>query len=102
MSTHSLSTHSRRLHATVALTAAAFAFGVSSGPASAAVSFKVAEHTPALSDPWSLTLGDLNQDGRPDIVAPSVYGNSANVALGRVGGTFAPTATTPTTVAGGN
>jgi hypothetical protein len=103
MTTHIPSHKSPRLRAILALTAAALAFGgLSTSDSSAAVSFKLAAHAPALSDPWSLTLGDLNQDGHPDIVAPSVSGNSANVALGRAGGVFAPTATTPSTVPGGN
>jgi hypothetical protein len=103
MTTHIPSPNSRRLRATLALTAAALAFGgFTASGVSAAVTFKLAAHTPALSDPWSLALADLNQDGRPDIVAPSVGGNSANVALGRASGVFAPTATTASTVAGGN
>jgi FG-GAP-like repeat/Collagen triple helix repeat (20 copies) len=102
MTTHVPLPKSHRRRATVALAAATVAFGTFAGGASAAVTFQPSAHTPALSDPWSLTLGDLDGDGRSDIVAPSIGGNSANVALGRAGGAFAPTATTPTTVAGGN
>src|SRR4051794_1560649 len=107
MTTHAPSTHRqttlRRVRPAAALAAAALAFGAFGATnASADVSFKVGTRMPAAGVPWGVTLGDLDQDGRPDIVAPSISGNSLNVALGRVGGAFAPLVTTPTGVPGGN
>src|SRR4051794_27817517 len=104
MTTNTPSTHRhttfKRLGAAAATALALTAIAATN--ASAAVSFKADTRMPALGDPWSLTVGDLDQDGHPDIVAPSISGNNANVFLGRIGGVFASPTTTPTSVSGGN
>src|SRR3954467_9615992 len=98
MPTHTPSTHRNTTPRRVgAAAAAALALAAAAAPnASAAVSFKADARMPALGDPWALPVGDLNQDGHPDIVAPSISGNNANVFLGRVGGAFGPPTETPT------
>src|SRR5699024_9793597 len=64
--------------------ATALALGAfTAASASAAVSFSAATPTPGFDDPYTLALGDLNQDGDPDVIATSISGNAADVALGR-------------------
>ncbi|MDB5235008.1 MAG: hypothetical protein JWR44_2001 [Hymenobacter sp.] len=48
--------------------------------------------TGANSSPFSLALGDVNGDGRTDIITANYYVNTAGVLLGQGGGTFAPVA----------
>ena len=46
------------------------------------------------SYPYSVAIGDLNGDGRPDLaVANSTASNNVGVLLGQSGGTFAPAVT---------
>lgn len=51
--------------------------------------------TGAGSQPASVALGDVNGDGRLDIVTANINNNAAGVLLGQAGGTFAPITTYP-------
>ncbi|MBF9142889.1 T9SS type A sorting domain-containing protein [Hymenobacter properus] len=46
--------------------------------------------TGAFSGPAGLTLGDVNRDGRLDIVTANLNSSTVGVLLGQAGGTFAP------------
>ncbi|MGB8064126.1 MAG: FG-GAP-like repeat-containing protein [Candidatus Sulfotelmatobacter sp.] len=63
----------------------------------APVSFANASNSPlTISEPYGIAAADFNQDGKPDLVVTAnirVY-----VYLGNGDGTFAPTATSPTTM----
>ncbi len=50
-------------------------------------------------DPYPHAAADVNGDGRLDLVAPNVRGNSVSVLLGDGRGGFKPTATSPHAVA---
>jgi hypothetical protein len=50
-------------------------------------------------DPYSVTLGDVNGDGRLDIITANYSGNSTSVLLGNGDGTFAATTTFSTGMA---
>ncbi|HTI33866.1 MAG TPA: VCBS repeat-containing protein, partial [Miltoncostaea sp.] len=75
--------------ATVGLTAAA-ALGAA-GTASAADGYFTSGPRVTVSHPYALTTGDVNRDGRPDLVAAGVLPYAAHVFLGTPGGfTAAP------------
>jgi hypothetical protein len=64
-------------------------------------SFAPAEGSPFAvgRDPYPLAVGDVNGDGRPDIVTPNVRGNTLSVLLGDGKGGFANAPGSPVQVA---
>ena len=91
-----MTSFSRTQIAAVTLVALAF----STSRASAAVTFAPAHSVP-VSDAFGLALGDLDQDGHPDIAAASYGSNSVVTALGRPKGVFAAPLSSPSAVSGG-
>lgn len=69
------------------------AIGVLLGQASGGFAAVSAYPTGTGSRPCSVALGDVNGDGRLDIVTANTDGNAAGVLLGQAGGTFAAIAT---------
>ena len=51
--------------------------------------FVTAQSSPAGPAPSTLAIADLDGDGHPDVVLPSLNGNTMNVLMGKSGGTFA-------------
>jgi len=49
------------------------------------------------SSPSSITAGDFNQDGKPDLAVSNYYGNNITVLFGNGDGTFTLAATSPAT-----
>jgi hypothetical protein len=45
--------------------------------------------------PYPLTIGDFNDDGRPDIATPDVNGDTVSVLFGSGNGSFAPAPASP-------
>jgi autotransporter translocation and assembly factor TamB len=52
-------------------------------PTGSAPSFAPARNYGTGGGPTSVAIGDLNGDGKPDLVTANVYGNSASVLLNR-------------------
>lgn len=63
--------------------------GVLLGQASGTFATVASYPTGASSGPFRLALGDVNADGRPDIITANFTSSSVGVLLGQAGGTFA-------------
>lgn len=59
----------------------------------AGVAYPAGTGTGIATNVHDLTVGDLNRDGRPDIVTANDYGESTSVLLNRGDGTFGPAMT---------
>jgi hypothetical protein len=88
------------------LALAAAAWALAPAPAQAANTFQFAPKAgyPTGKSPDAIAIGDLNGDGKPDIVAANAADNTVSVLIGKGDGTFAPqktyaTGKTPTGVA---
>jgi hypothetical protein len=58
--------------------------------ASAQISFAPAQNYPLTAAPFRVVGGDLNGDGKPDLVVLSIYGGTVSTLLNHGDGTFAP------------
>lgn len=74
----------------VAVNSSTSTAGVLLGQAGGTFAAVVSYSTGANSGPFRLALGDVNADGRPDIITANFGSNSAGVLLGQASGTFAP------------
>jgi len=79
-----------RYAALLACAGAALSLGVASLVAASAASFGGRRSYRTGSGPVSVAIGDLNGDGRPDVVTANLYANSTSVLRNRGDGTFQP------------
>jgi Tol biopolymer transport system component len=69
---------------------AALTLGAAAGSAASPLSFSRPATYPAGASPTAVAIGDLNGDGRLDLVAANVLGTSVSVLLNSGGGKFRP------------
>src|SRR5262249_2882794 len=59
-------------------------------PASAQIGFAPVQAYPLTAAPFRVVVGDINGDGKPDLVTLSIYGGTVSTLLNHGDGTFAP------------
>jgi len=59
-------------------------------PSSAQISFAPVKDYPLTAAPFRVVVGDINGDGKPDLVTLSIYGGTVSTLLNHGNGTFAP------------
>src|SRR5262249_52042458 len=59
-------------------------------PASAQIGFAPVQDYPLTAAPFRVVVGDINGDGKPDLVTLSIYGGTVSTLLNHGDGTFAP------------
>ena len=65
-----------------------FLFAALTGTASAALTLKPASNFPAGNGAFSVAIGDLNGDGRPDLATANQFSDNVSVLLGTGTGSF--------------